>query len=81
MCVVFLDDKGNYYWCLGHIEEIAVASATIPAARCAEGELESAAKTANHRPKVDIDDNRAMYQLRWYEEVDEKGDVLEWYGN
>ena len=39
------------------------------------------AASATHRTKVDIDDSQAMFQLRWFEEVDAAGEPLPQYGN
>ena len=45
----------------------------VPAAKSSQEQLNAAAQHADHRPQVDIDDERAMFQLRWYDEVDKDG--------
>ena len=80
LALVFLDDKGAYYWCLARIEDMAVARSAVTG-KFGQGDLDAAAATADHRTKVDIDDENAMFLLRWYQEVDKDGTILEWYGN
>jgi hypothetical protein len=80
VAVLFFDDHGKTFWCLGHIEEIVAARSAVPVGKCS-ADLEVVASTADHQTKVDMDDPHAMYQLRWFQEVNAKGKVIPGYGN
>lgn len=81
LVVLWLDDDGRWSWALGHVEAIIVARTAVPANKCSPPELLVAARTADFRHQVDIDDPNAMFQFRWFSELDKNGKPLEGYGN
>ena len=81
LVVLWLDDAGLWSWALGHVEAIIVARTAVPANKCSPPELLIAARTADFRHQVDIDDPNAMFQFRWFSELDKNGKPLEGYGN
>ena len=82
LVVLYLEEQGQHWcWAVGHVEAIIVARTPVPASKCSPADLEAAAKTADFRDQVDIDDPQAMFQLRWFSELDKDGQLLEGYGN
>ena len=86
VCVeVFTLSDGSKVWVIGNVEAAAVARGTVDKAR-AVGPRSAAYLSrldADERPikGVHIDDQKAMFLFRWYQEMDKNGKVLSGYQN
>ena len=79
--VLYIGDNGQWSWAVGHVEGITVSRVLILPNKASPPELEIASRTADFRPRVDIDDSQAMFLFRYFLELDKNGKVLEGYGN
>ena len=84
VAVLFMMEDGSRVWCLGNIEEVAVAKVTVDERRALAG------NSANYLLGIDkvykpngvfIDDPKGLFILRWYREADKAGKVLKGYQN
>ena len=74
---------GSKVYALGNVEAAAVARGTVDKAR-AVGSRSAAylsSLDADERPikGVHVDDEKAMFLFRWYQEIDKNGKVLTGY--
>ena len=85
VAVLYTLDDGSKVWALGNVEAAAVARGTVDKAR-AVGSRSAAylsSLDADERPikGVHVDDSKAMFLFRWYQEMDKNGRVLAGYQN
>ena len=83
VAVLFTLSDGSKVWSIGNVEAAAVARGTVDKAR-AVGPRSAAYLSrldADERPikGVHIDDQKAMFLFRWYQEMDKNGKVLPGY--
>jgi hypothetical protein len=80
LAVLFTLGNGSHVWVLGNVEAVAVARGTVDKARAVGTNAASYLRglDADERPikGVHINDPKAMFLLRWYQEVDSKGKVF-----
>ena len=72
VAVLFIMEDGSKVWCLGNIEEVAVASGTVNEQRALAGNGASyllGLDKVYRRNGVHVDDPKGMFILRWYKEV------------
>ena len=84
VAVLFYEPNGTKIWCLGNIEEVAVARGTVDERRALAGTGASylLGLEKDYKPKgVFVDDSKGMFILRWYKEVDKYGKPLSGYQN
>ena len=84
VAVLFIMDDGSKVWCLGNIEEVAVARGTVDERRALGGTAASylLGLDKDYKPNgVFIDDPKGMFILRWYKEVDKDGKELTGHQN
>ena len=85
LAVLFTRADGSTFWSIGNIEAVAVARGNVDRARAvgARSGAYLASLDADERPikGVHIDDPKAMFLFRWYQEIDKSGKVLEGYQN
>lgn len=85
LAVLFTHADGSTFWSIGNIEAVAVARGNVDRARAvgARSGVYLASLDADERPikGVHIDDPKAMFLFRWYQEIDKSGKVLEGYQN
>ena len=85
VAVLFYQEDGTKIWCLGNIEEVAVARGTVDERRA----IASTSATyllgldkEHYKPKgVFVDDPKGLFILRWYKEVDKDGKELSGFQN
>ena len=80
LAVLFTLSGGSKVWLLGNVEAVAVARGTVDKARAVGQHAASylLGLDADERPikGVHVDDPKAMFLLRWYQEVDANGKVF-----
>ena len=83
VAVLFYMDDGSKVWCLGNIEEVAVARGTVDERRALAGTAASylLGLEKDYQPRVFLDDPKGLFILRWYKEVDRDGNELSGYQN
>ena len=84
VAVFFILDDGSKVWCLGNIEEVAVARGAVDERRALGGTGASylLGLDKDYKPNgVFLDDPKGMFILRWYKEVDKEGKELSGYQN
>ena len=84
VAVLFYMDDGTKVWCLGNIEEVAVARGTVDERRALGGNAASylLGLDKDYKPNgVFLDDPKGLFILRWYKEVDKDGKELSGYQN
>ena len=84
VAVLFFQPDGTKVWCLGNIEELAVAKVTVDERRAISdaGVAYLLGLDKVYKPDgVFIDDPKGMFILRWYREVDKRGNELDGYQN
>ena len=89
----YVDDKNTgstkKAWILGNIEEVATVRGTLDerralatdSARYLQGLDRILPLDKDYRPRVHIDDPNGVFILRWYREVDRRGNLLTGYQN
>ena len=85
VAVLFTLDDGSKVWAIGNVEAAAVARGAVDKAR-ALGPRSAAylsSLDADERPikGVHINDEKAMFLFRWYQEMDKNGKILSGYQN
>ena len=80
IAVLFTLGDGSKVWALGNVEAVAVARGNVDEKRAVGSGSGSylASLDADERPLkgVHVDDPKAMFLLRWYQEVDADGTVF-----
>ena len=80
IAVLFTLGDGSKVWALGNVEAVAVARGNVDEKRAVGRGSGSylASLDADERPLkgVHVDDPKAMFLLRWYQEVDADGTVF-----
>ena len=77
LAVLFTLSDGRKVWAIGNVEAVAVARGTVDKNRAVGSNAASYLRSldADERPikGVNINDHKAMFLLRWYQEVDASG--------
>jgi hypothetical protein len=77
LAVLFTLSDGSKMWALGNVEAVAVARGTVDKGRAVGSRAASYLRSldADERPikGVHVDDPKAMFLFRWYQEVDANG--------
>ena len=85
VAVLFTLDDGTKVWAIGNVEAAAVARGAVDKARAigARSAAYLSGLDADERPikGVHVDDQKAMFLFRWYQEMDKNGKVLTGYQN
>jgi|EP00966_Prymnesium_polylepis_P161174 hypothetical protein len=80
LAVLFQLTDGTKVWVIGNVEAVAVARGSVDKSRAVGPNAASYLRglDADERPikGVHVDDPKAMFLLRWYQEVDAKGKVF-----
>ena len=79
VAVLFTAADGSKYWVLGNIEEVAVARGSVDAKKAvgANGGSYLLGLDKDYRATgVFVNDPKAIFVLRWYREVDSKGEYF-----
>ena len=84
VAVAFTGSTGEKWFCLGNIEETTVATTAVDERRACSDRGADYLRTLNKvykRDGVYIQDQKGLFVLRWYKEVDANGAELSGYQN
>ena len=85
VAVLFTLADGSMVWAIGNVEAAAVARGAVDKVRAigAHSAAYLSSLDADERPikGVHVDDPKAMFLFRWYQEMDKNGKVLTGYQN